>query len=684
MGGEAAPLGAGLVFRGDDGVSGAEPWFSDGTAAGTTLLADIQPGPLPSSPHRLVPLAGGIAFVASGPVGTELYFTTGITATLLADVSPPDSPFAPLPIGAVGNRLLVAADTMSDVGTELAFVDATGGGGLLVDIDDRVVTKPSNPAWFARLGDRALFVADDGVHGQELWVTDGTEAGTTLVRDLFPGPQGSVPRNLFEFGGRLYFSAVDAQLGGGLWVTDGTAAGTALVVDIHPNGGGVSSDVEFVSIGDRFVFVAGDPTHGVEPWVSDGTAAGTHVIDLAPGPVGSMPGPPHAFQGRAYFPATRADVGSELFVTDGTVAGTTLFLDIAPGPTASSDPSTLRSTDDRLFFFAATPSAGREPWVSDGSPANTTMIIDLTPGPSPSVEFSSPMEALEDVAIFASWAGSTAEQLWRSDGTPQGTVPLGNGNPSLQPIDYVDMVVGRSTVTARLKAIGVSDHLITTDGSLVTAVSLGPQGLVKLWKAGSDDTYLVLLSGDDGLELFAFDGPGTTLTALTDSNPGSASSSPLVGVRAGNSLVFSAVDATGGRELHAIPFIATGSFAAETYGYGCGGPAVEPPRLDAIGDAIPGASFGLGITDAPPNRLALLLLGPEVAATPLGQGCFLWVGGSPMPSIVVPTGPTGAVQVSGTVPGLASLSGVVARGQALIGGSTLEATTAGIEIVFGQ
>ena len=74
------------------------------------------------------------------------------------------------------------------------------------------------------------------MHGQELWRSDGTEAGTSLVKDILPNAGRSRPRELTESGGELFLRADDGLHGDELWVSDGTEDGTSLVLDINTGG----------------------------------------------------------------------------------------------------------------------------------------------------------------------------------------------------------------------------------------------------------------------------------------------------------------------------------------------------------------------------------------------------------------------------------------------------------------
>lgn len=99
------------------------------------------------------------------------------------------------------------------------------------------------------------FTADNAAAGRELWRSDGTEAGTSLVFDLNPGSE--FPSALDELTGGdtyLYFTAVQPETGRELWRSDGTPAGTELVIDLKA--GKASSEPRNLNVvGDRVFFL---------------------------------------------------------------------------------------------------------------------------------------------------------------------------------------------------------------------------------------------------------------------------------------------------------------------------------------------------------------------------------------------------------------------------------------------
>jgi ELWxxDGT repeat protein len=99
----------------------------------------------------------------------------------------------------------------------------------------------SFPIELTNVGGTLFFTADDGVHGWELWKSNGTTADTVLVKDIKPSggslPLGSLPLELTNVGGTLFLVADDDVHGVELWKSNGTPAGTVLVRDIWPQGG---------------------------------------------------------------------------------------------------------------------------------------------------------------------------------------------------------------------------------------------------------------------------------------------------------------------------------------------------------------------------------------------------------------------------------------------------------------
>jgi ELWxxDGT repeat protein len=124
---------------------------------------------------------------------------------------------------------------------------------------------------------RLFFAADDGIHGVELWTSNGTAAGTTLVNDLVPDASSSWPDELTDVNGVLYFKAQDDSRGGALWRSNGTAAGTWLVGEVNP-GEGSDQLLNLTYANSTLFFSAFQPTTGQEAWkiTFDATAPTWH------------------------------------------------------------------------------------------------------------------------------------------------------------------------------------------------------------------------------------------------------------------------------------------------------------------------------------------------------------------------------------------------------------------------
>ena len=150
-----------------------------------------------------------------------------------------------------------------DSTSALYRVPASGGEPILLAEVGTSFGFPLPAAEFTPVGDRLFFVAENG-EGIELWVTDGTPAGTRRVTS--PVPRSIVPSGLVAAGNRVFFTAGDVEHGRELWESDGTPEGTRLVFDLNP-GGFSSNPTDLVVSGGNLFFSADDGETGVEPWV---------------------------------------------------------------------------------------------------------------------------------------------------------------------------------------------------------------------------------------------------------------------------------------------------------------------------------------------------------------------------------------------------------------------------------
>ena len=300
---------------------------------------------------------------------------------------------------------------------------------LLKDINNaKTGSSISQSSNFTLVNGITFFTADDGVHGIELWKTDGTEAGTALVKDIYPGIQASYPRRLINVNGTLFFVAVDTyDHNMELWKSDGTTAGTVMVKDITP--GYESSDPMYLTdVNGVLFFQAGTSSSGgIELWKSDGTAAGTVMVkDIVPGSGSSGACNLVNVNGTLFFAAFSSNAPNSTFglwKTDGTAAGTVLVKDINP---AVPNPWTFEpmvNMNGTLFFQAKDNLHGRELWKSDGTTAGTVMVKDI----NLSAESTPAMLTVADsILYFTAMDGAegTERSLWKSDGTPEGTIPV--------------------------------------------------------------------------------------------------------------------------------------------------------------------------------------------------------------------------------------------------------------------
>lgn len=487
-----------------------------------------------------------------------------------------------LHIGLLAKRSLLICITLialfidSSVGQQVAYAQLLQPY-LVKDINTR--TLSSDPFGFTGVNGLIYFAADDGVHGSELWRTDGTVAGTWLVKDLVPGWQGASPEQIqADQQGNLYFlTRFPGSNTRGLWKSDGTTAGTQEV--LRGNMGWVTV------LGEHAYFAQFTQETGEELWTTDGTGAGTKLLkDINPGPGGSGSYCTLRFQARLYCYANDGVHGNELWRTDGTTTGTQLVKDIDPSngmvhasqstpessapalPLARDTASTQNGEQalgsdairpfailGNLFYFSAyTPSYGWELWQSDGTAAGTELAKDLVSGP----ESASPRGflATPHFVYFTVDQKTGPDEVWRTDGTNEGTYKLADGRTDEA------AAVGDTLFFNNCCATGDSE-LWQSDGTpagthLVKDIHPGPEpSAPKEMVAFGNKVYFFAQDGQHGDELWVSDGTTEGTQLLKDLLPGPASPTPNIGVT-GHELVvidrmlyFRAIDPDTGHEL---------------------------------------------------------------------------------------------------------------------------------------
>jgi ELWxxDGT repeat protein len=359
-------------------ASPAHVWTSDGTAATTKMLAQIP---------------GSLSGILSGIAGdANQVFVRNTTSTLTGTVYRIDRASSQLTtllnysfsaIATFGNGVFAFArgklyfdNEDPQNGREIWTSDGTAAGSrLLKDIAAETQTQSSNPADFVSFNGQLFFTADDGIAGREVWHSDGTSQGTMLLVDANPGAAGSSPSDLSVANGALYFFATDSSGAAHLWRSDGTPSGTKALAAVSPRPDPTRSpgcDSRAIALGGSVYFAGYDATAAVQLWKSDGTAAGTQRVTNIVTPSFGALGICYltVSAGQLYFQANDGMTGPELWVSDGTTAGTHEVADVLPGPSGST-PTQLTPFMGSLYFLASDGTHGGHLWSTNGTAAGT-------------------------------------------------------------------------------------------------------------------------------------------------------------------------------------------------------------------------------------------------------------------------------------------------------------------------
>lgn len=427
----------------------------------------------------------------------------------------------------------------------VSSVDAVGGAPhLTLDINTHTQPRSSSPVFMGKLGGSVYFGANTipSAIGSGLFKTDGTSGGTSKVKDFNGlGVLLNYPSNLslggayvrspllFAAGSKAYFAPIESATGQEIWVTDGTESGTHLTQDIYPGQGGDALMLGVV--GTDLIFFESTSDTSRQIYKTDGTAAGTVALTrFGPAPQGSATSPQRTgdvvvVNGKMYFV-----LDSDLWETDGTASGTQQLPGSSTPPWHLQPYSLTVFGNSVLFIGFDSNSGGTVLFKLD--PASDTLTA-LTGAQYRGVQGVRGIAAMNGYALFV---GSNS-QLWRTDGTGAGTVQIANfPQPSVGvgPFEGQDTAVTRVGDYAVFRAQNAQAgyYLWSTDGTTQGTVPLiadpdpTTSGALPLVVGVVGNHGYFLVSTASGPQIVATDGTAagthllTGMGAITASDPG--------------------------------------------------------------------------------------------------------------------------------------------------------------------
>jgi ELWxxDGT repeat protein len=422
----------------------------------------------------------------------------------------------------------------------------------------------------------AYFEADDGVHGRELMRSDGTAAGTYLVKDINPGEASTLIRNMIAIDGKIYFSASTDGYYYHPWVTDGTEAGTQIIDAVN----GSYSPQQFIRVGSSVYFIAdGYYYYRSAIWRTDGTFAGTSLVtDIGSTFQGYDIEQATAANGLLFFSLYNFSYGRQLWRSDGTDIGTysvspLLFYDYGFGPLQ------LTPYNNELFFSFDDGTGGHKLWVSDGTvsgtipaPGNHDIILPLD---YLSSAFSQPFPVLNNVLYLSGndYTGGNGTNynngLYKYDASTNDGLVLVKQITSN--FEYKVVIPGETRITGNtlyMKVIsetgGYHDELWKSNGDAASTQLLksfvGEAGsyMINL-KSGYGTLYFFKYDATYGSELWKSDGTTNGTTIVKDVNPGPTNSQPWYMTELNGKVIFSLHEIKTGSELWSTNGTAAGT-----------------------------------------------------------------------------------------------------------------------------
>jgi trimeric autotransporter adhesin len=448
--------------------------------------------------------------------------------------------FNTLAIAAGNNGTLFFTATNAN-GLELWKSDGTVAGTTMVK-DIYPGPGSSTPEGLIKVGNLMFFIANNGVNGKEVWKSDGTEAGTVMVKDINPGSASSMgsPYSLMTVNGMVLFIANTPSTGQELWKSDGTEAGTVMVREIRPGTGAIINAGYFESfnLNNNLYFTANDGS-GYSLWKTDGTSAGTVMVKAGTGFADTY----QYLNGILFFETGTKSAGFNLWRTDGTEAGTVMLKLFKLSYEENLKPNWFTNVNGTVFFQGQGFPNGAELWKTDGTVAGTVMVKDIYPGTGQSNP--SNFVNLNNKLYFSATDGINGTELWTSDGTEAGTVMLKDIYPGFNNSDPSYLVKFNDKIYFSAKNGSNGRELWKTDGTSAGTIMLkdmnpGPGDGSNVREIKIIDDRL-MFSGNDGIhgfEIWRSNGEADGTIMLQDIVPGSNGSSPYNIIDADGTIYF--------------------------------------------------------------------------------------------------------------------------------------------------
>lgn len=342
----------------------------------------------------------------------------------------PDGPSYPNWLTQFNNKVYFRAEN-TEFGSEPWVSDGTAEGTMLLkDIADG--DENSSPDWFYQFGNEIIFRAREISTGYELYKSDGTTGGTVMVKDLYTGTASGVDNIYGVFGNKIYVRATSGGSEGlELWTSDGTAGGFELLGDFNPGPStGQFREQAFTEINNKVLFV----TEG-KIWSTDGTAAGTSIIENEVIEGYDFEGKVGVVNDKMIFVAYQFEDEensvSKLYYTDGSSEGTGVLMS-----NIFTDSEVIESSDGAYYDAAAESgnklyfSLGRGIFVTDGSVAGTTYFAADKDGEKLFAKY--PVIANEKLFFTSKQSKDGTTTIFQSDGTEAGTFPIDNGGVDIR------------------------------------------------------------------------------------------------------------------------------------------------------------------------------------------------------------------------------------------------------------